>query len=167
MPRGWKWGKKRKSGYRSGAEEKIAEYLTEKHIGFEYESLTLQYSKKIRQGMCTDCSSTEVVQQLKYTPDFILTNGNVIEYKGRLTSKDRSKLIAVKKANPDVNLKLLFGSNNKLQKNKEKRYADWAIDNGFDYEIGLYPPERWLQLGSTGWAGTGPSQSTELSSNES
>jgi Phage endonuclease I len=146
MPRNWSWGKKRKSGYRSGAEEKLAEFLTAQGIGFEYETLKLQYEKAVRSGLCKNCNGKKVVKVATYTPDFVLGNsGLIIEYKGRLTATDRSKLIAVRKSNPEIKLVLLFGSDNKLQKNSEKRYSTWATENGFDFGIGT-PPRRWLKV---------------------
>lgn len=143
MPRGWSWRKKRKSGYRSGAEELLAESLTKSGVGFKYESLKLEYEKLIRKGKCKDCDGKKVVKIATYTPDFILDNGIIIEYKGRLTAQDRTKLVAVRKSNPTVHIKLLFGSDNKLAKNNNKRYSQWATENGFDYAIGS-PPRRWL-----------------------
>lgn len=145
MPRGWSWGKKRDSGYRSKAEEEVAKWLMDHEIAFQYESLKLEYYKTVRGGICLKCGEKSAVKQKRsYTPDFVLDNGILIEYKGRLTSQDRNKLIAVKESNPDVNLKLLFGSNNKLNKGTTKRYADWAAEHGFDYHIGKQPPKRWL-----------------------
>ena len=144
MPRGWKYGKKRDSGYRSAAEEKVADHLTALSVGFSYESLKLNYEKPVRKGKCKDCDGKKVVKVATYTPDFVLDNGRIIEYKGRLTATDRSKLIAVRNSNPDTKIHLLFGSDNKLQKNSEKRYSDWATANGFDYAIGN-PPKRWLR----------------------
>lgn len=148
MPRNWSWGKKRKSGYRSGAEESVAETLTTSGIGFGYETIKLEYEKSIRRGKCKDCNGKKVVKLATYTPDFILDNGKIIEYKGRLTTADRSKLIAVQKANPDIRIYLLFGADNKLAKNNNKRYSQWATEHGFDYAIGT-PPRLWLRkLGS-------------------
>ncbi len=144
MPRGWSYGKKRKSGYRSGAEESLAESLTASGVGFSYESLKLEYEKPVRKGKCKDCDGKKVVKIATYTPDFILDNGIIIEYKGRLTQADRSKLIAVARSNPELRIRLLFGSDNKLAKNSEKRYSTWATENGFDYAIGT-PPRRWLR----------------------
>lgn len=143
MPRNWSWGHKRKSGYRSGAEEKLAEYLTKLGVKFEYETLKLEYLKPIRNGLCDTCGKSKVKQKHIYTPDFILSNGVIIEYKGRFTATDRSKLLAVKRSNPDRKVYLVFGSDNKLQKNNEKRYSDWCTANGFDYAVGA-PPARWL-----------------------
>lgn len=144
MPRNWKWGQKRKSGYRSGAEEKLAESLLASNVGFTYESLKLKYEKPVRGGICKNCDGKKVVKVATYTPDFILDNGRIIEYKGRLAAADRSKLIAVRNSNPDTKIHLLFGSDNKLQKNSEKRYSTWATEHGFDYAIGS-PPKRWLR----------------------
>src|SRR6185437_8036165 len=152
MPRNWAWGKKRQSGYRSGEEERIAEWLTKQEIPFSYETVKLTYEKPVRKGVCKKCEATSCVQRLVYTPDFCLENGTLIEFKGRLTSKDRTKLIAVKKANPDIRLVILFGSDNKLAKNNAKRYSQWAVEHGFDFGIRV-PAKRWLRnTSSTGVA---------------
>ena len=144
MPHNWKWGKKRESGYRSAAEERLAENLTNSGIGFEYEKLILTYEKKVPRGLCKNCGQKQVVKLATYKPDFVLDNGVIIEYKGRLTSQDRTKLVAVAKSNPDRRIRLLFGSDNKLTKNNEKRYSQWAAEHGFDYAIGT-PPRRWIR----------------------
>lgn len=144
MPRNWSYGKKRKSGYRSGAEEKLAEYLTGLGVGFTYESEKWKYEKPQRGAKCKTCEGNKIVKIAIYTPDFHITESGVtIEYKGRLTAKDRSKYIAVQKSNPEKTLVFLFGSNNKLNKNSEKRYSDWATENEFDFAISI-PPGRWL-----------------------
>jgi hypothetical protein len=144
LPRNWKWGKKRESGYRSTAEELLADSLKQSGMGFKYESLKLEYEKPVRRGKCSECNGKKVVKVATYTPDFILDNGIIIEYKGRFTPSDRTKLIAVVRSNPDVKIRLLFGSDNKLSKNNEKRYSTWATEHGFDYAIGT-PPKRWLR----------------------
>lgn len=144
MPRNWQWGKKRDSGYRSKKEEELAEWLTNHGVEFQYESVKFSYTKNVRKGECSQCGSQKVVVRSTYTPDFLLSNGIIIEYKGRLTTSDRTKLLAVSKSNPGIKLKLLFGADNKLAKNNNKRYSQWATENGFDYAIGT-PPRRWLR----------------------
>lgn len=146
MPRNWSWGKKRESGYRSTAEEHLAEALTASGVGFAYESLKLEYEKPVRKGLCKSCGAKgkNVISVHTYTPDFVLENGIIIEYKGRLTSTDRTKLLAVVRSNPDRKIRLLFGSDNKLAKNNNKRYSEWCAEHGFDYAIGI-PPRRWLR----------------------
>jgi hypothetical protein len=143
MPRNWKWHRKNHNGYRSGLEEKVAAYLEAKGIKFQYESLVLTYAKGVRKGLCEQCGSRKVVKIATYTPDFVLDNGIIIEVKGRLTSTDRTKLLAVMRSNPERKLRLYFGSDNKLQKTSDKRYSDWAKQHKFDFAIGTIP-RRWL-----------------------
>lgn len=84
----------------------------------------------------------------KYIPDFSITfkDGRVmyIEAKGWLRSEDRSKMIAVKKANPDLDIRMLFQNDNKLNKNSKSRYSDWALKNGFPFAF-KHVPQEWLQ----------------------
>ena len=126
-------------------EEKVAAYLEAKGIKFQYESLILSYAKTVRKGRCEQCGSSKVVKIATYKPDFILDNGIIIEVKGRLTSTDRTKLLAVMRSNPERKLRLYFGSDNKLQKNSEKRYSDWCRQHSIDFSIGTVPT-RWLRL---------------------
>jgi len=145
MPRGWTWGKHRKSGYRSGLEEKVAASLEAKGIKFEYESIRITYEKPVRKGLCPACGSKSTVQVSSYTPDFVLDNGILLEVKGRLTSKDRSKLILVRKSLGDRGkyLVLYLAEDNRLTKGSEKRYSNWCQEKGFDFSIGAIP-RRWL-----------------------
>lgn len=152
MPRNWSWGKKRKSGYRSGAEEKLADWFTERGIGFKYESETLKYEKPVRGALCKNCDNKKIIKMATYTPDFILDNGVIIEYKGRLTASDRAKYLAVQRSNPERPLHFVFGSDNKLSKSSTTRYSDWAESNGFDFSIGSPKPE-WLVPGVRGAEG--------------
>ena len=159
MPRNWAWGKHRKSGYRSGLEEKFAASLEEKGIPFKYESERLIYSKPVRKGKCTECGATKVVKLATYTPDFVLDNGTMVECKGRLTATDRSKLLAVRASNPTLKLVLYFSIDNKLQKNGTKRYSDWAAEHDFDFSIGTLP-RRWLRGCSSGRVDNGGNKSS-------
>jgi hypothetical protein len=113
--------------YRSKFEVGIAADLEARGVPFEYEKLRLKYTT-----------------EHTYKPDF--TAGTVvIEAKGYFTSEDRSKLLAVKKANPDLDLRLLFQrASNKLFKESETTYADWADKHGFPWAEGRVPDE-WLK----------------------
>jgi hypothetical protein len=144
VPRNWSWGHKRKSGFRSGLEEKVAQTLTDKEVKWEYEVDILEYKKKVNKGLCGSCGERVLVfRRATYKPDFKLDNGIYIEVKGRLTASDRTKLLAVRESNPGLRLVLYFGSDNKLQKNSEKRYSDWAQQHKFDFSIDTLP-RRWL-----------------------
>lgn len=74
---------------RSKLEEKVAQLLNELGVSFEYESTKVPY-----------------ILQCNYTPDFLLPNGVYLETKGHLTPEDRRKMVAVKKANPDLDIKI-------------------------------------------------------------
>ena len=66
----------RKRGYRSGLEVRLSEYLTELKQAYLYEKIKIEW---------------EDLTYRTYTPDFVLTNGIIIESKGLFTSDDRRK----------------------------------------------------------------------------
>ena len=134
-----------KPTYRSGFELGISRNLDKRGIPYEYETLVLSYKRKVRSAHCGKCESKEVYSNHHYTPDFILNSGTlIIEAKGKLDSACRSKMIEVKRANPDLDIRFLFMSDNKLNKNKPARYSDWCEKQGFLYAF-LYVPEDWLR----------------------
>lgn len=77
--------------------------------------------------------------QRKYIPDFVVTTNNgrrvYIEVKGYLRREDEEKLLAVKRQNPDIDLRIVFAKDNKLV-GRKSRYSDWANKHGFKYSIG-------------------------------
>lgn len=117
----------KKAGYRSGFEHQVAKDLTAKGVVFDYEKGYYEY---------------EVRETRKYTPDFFF-DSFVVECKGRLTAADRKKLLLVKKAHPDLDIRLLFQYDNKITRTSKMRYSDWATKHGFSYAIGSIP-KRWL-----------------------
>lgn len=77
-----------------------------------------------------------------YIPDFIIDTplGKIyIECKGYLRPEDRVKLIAVKKLNPHLDLRILFYAEN-------KRNIRWANRNGFRFAIYVIPDDWYLGL---------------------
>lgn len=129
---------------RSGLERTIKDQLDKSGIGYEYEPEKIDYRTRVVSGICGKCGHFIVYQKRRYTPDFVLANGIRLEVKGRLTSKDRSKLLAVLEQNPKLDLRLVFGANNKLTKNKPKRYANWASENNILFCI-KEVPQSWLK----------------------
>ena len=83
--------KKKTSKFRSQLEERIANLLQELGVSYEYESTRVPYT----------------IQHF-YNPDFILPNYVHLEAKGYWTSQDRRKILAVKKENPDLDLRMVF-----------------------------------------------------------
>jgi Phage endonuclease I len=120
-----------KYGFRSGLEERIAEELTSKGVGFSFEELVIPYVKPEKPA--------------KYTPDFVLENGIIIESKGRFLTEDRQKHLLVQKQWPALDIRFVFSnSKTKISKRSKTTYADWCEKNGFQYadkEI----PDAWLK----------------------
>lgn len=85
------------------------------------------------------------VLNLNYLPDFILPNGIHVETKGKLTTEDRRKMIAVKAANPNIEIRFVFQrAKNALRKGAKTTYAEWADRYGFKWAEG-HIPEEWFK----------------------
>jgi hypothetical protein len=119
---------KLQNGYRSGLESQIADQLKASGVSFEYETKRISYQR-----------------QSKYIPDFVLSNGIIIEAKGRLTQEDRSKMRLVKQQNPELDIRFVFSrASAKLSKTSKTTYADWCEKYGFPYAEKQVPKE-WLE----------------------
>lgn len=114
-------------GFRSDFERQVAEWLDGWETYWEYEPYSIEY----------------VVKPKKYTPDFVLPNGVIIEAKGRFTGADRVKHLLLKKQHPELDIRLVFQYDNKLSKNSKVRYSDWCEANGFQYAI-REVPKSWV-----------------------
>jgi hypothetical protein len=112
--------KKKKT--RNRFEAKIERQLKRSRIVFKYETERIPY-----------------ILARHYVPDFILTTptGKVyIECKGYLRPEDKCKLIAVKKYNPHLDIRIVFYES-------RKKYIAWAERAGFRWSIGIVPKD-WL-----------------------
>lgn len=119
-----------KHGYRSGLEIKIKEYLRERNVPIKYEKVKIEW---------------EDLMYRTYTPDFLLPNGIIIEVKGRFTSEDRRKHLAVKKQHPYLDIRFVFeNSKRKLSKGAKTTYGLWCEKHGFQYYDRIIP-EEWLK----------------------
>ena len=75
-----------------------------------------------------------------YIPDFIIytqTGKVYIEAKGYFRPEARAKMVAVKKLNPHLDIRIVFYAS-------KKKDIRWAIRHGFRYAIGTIPGE-WLE----------------------
>ncbi|TXH41969.1 MAG: hypothetical protein E6Q97_36580 [Desulfurellales bacterium] len=131
--------------YRSKAEERFANALAEKGIRFEYEPEKWDYAKKLVNSFCGECDHPKVYQRKKYTPDFYFPDyGFYIELKGRLTSRDRTKYIAVKRSNPRKDLRFVCLADNKISKSSATRYSDWLREQAMVFHVGKDIPDHWF-----------------------
>ena len=119
-----------KHGWRSGLEDKVGAFLDKVSVPFEYEETVLPY---------------EVPSRLaKYTPDFVLENGIIIETKGRWVTADRQKMALIKEQHPDLDIRMVFSrSSTRISKTSKTTYGDWCRKHGFPFADKL-PPLEWL-----------------------
>ena len=113
---------------RSGLEEQVAELLDKLKIDYAYEPEWFPY-----------------VIEHKYVPDFRI--GDIyLETKGYFKPEDRRKMLAVKKANPNLDIRLIFQApNNKISKKSKTTYAKWATKHGFPWCAYYAIPTGWLR----------------------
>lgn len=118
-----------KAGYRSGLEQDNAKHLKAHKVDYEYELLKIGFVPKPR----------------KYTPDFVLSNGIIIETKGRFMPSDRTKHLLIKEQHPEYDLRFVFSnSTTRLSKKSKSTYGDWCDKHGFQYADLLIPAE-WMR----------------------
>jgi len=107
------------AGYRSGLEEATAEHLKSIGVEFTYEEEKIKWLDS---------------KERSYTPDFILSNGIVVESKGRFVSADRRKHKEIKNQYPDLDLRFVFSNSRaKLYKGAKSNYGEWCDKHGFLY----------------------------------
>jgi len=106
-----------KHGYRCGFEHKVADQLKESKTKFEYETTVINYIKPETQH--------------KYTVDFTLPNGILVETKGRWVLEDRKKHLLIKKQYPKLDIRIVFQNpNGKIRKGSKTTYADFCEKHG-------------------------------------
>ncbi len=119
---------KRGSKFRSKLEEKVATLLKELGVSYEYESTQIPY-----------------VIQHNYTPDFLLPNHVYLETKGYWDAADRRKVLAVKRDNPLIDLRMVFQSPyNTISKKSKTTYAQWCDRHDIPWTAYHEIPLEWL-----------------------
>lgn len=118
-------------GFRSGLEDAIAEQLKEAGIPVDYENHRIDYVVPERVA--------------RYTPDFVLPNGIVVESKGQFVPKDRQKHLLIKSQHPELDLRFVFTRpNQRISKQSKTTYAMWCEKHGFQFAKGEIP-KAWLK----------------------
>ena len=114
--------------FRSKLEERVATLLEQLGISYLYESEKLSYTI-----------------EHNYTPDFILPNYKYLETKGYWAASDRRKILAVKRDNPDIDLRMVFQSPyNTISKKSKTTYAQWCDRHDIPWTSYKDIPIEWL-----------------------
>ena len=117
-------------GFRSGLEKSNADHLTKHGIPVVFEQVILKY--------------VVPEQTRRYTPDFELPNGVIVETKGRFLAVDRAKHLYVHLCHPTLDIRFVFSNpNTRLTPSKpnSKTYAEWCEMHGFTWAKKLIPIE--------------------------
>lgn len=134
------------SRYRSRFEQRVAEALEKHKVAYEYESFKIEYEVPSRSA--------------KYTPDFRLPNGIIVEAKGLWDAADRAKHLWIKAQHPNLDIRFVFQNpRNKLYRGSPTTYAMWCEKWGFKYadkEIPIHWIKERPQDGRTTSDASGP-----------
>lgn len=119
-----------KRTYRSGLEDQVAAFLSDKQKEIRYEQLKIEWAD---------------FRYRTYTPDFVLDNGIIVETKGKFDVDDRHKHLEIKKQHPELDIRFVFSNSNaKLYKGSKTTYAEWCEKNGFLWAHRVVPL-TWLK----------------------
>ncbi|WP_422048089.1 hypothetical protein [Shimia sp.] len=109
----------------------MAQQITKLGRSFRYEEEVIPYLKPAKPS--------------RYTPDFILDNGIIVETKGRFETADRQKQRLIKEQHPDLDIRFVFSnSKQKISKRSKTTYADWCEKYGFKY-ADKFIPKDWFE----------------------
>lgn len=133
----------KKDGFDSGFEAATAKYLRMLGVGFKHHPCKIPY--------------TRPQESKKYTPDFMLENGILIETKGEFLPKDRKKHLLIQAQHPDLDIRFVFTNPyQKLTDTGKQTYADWCNKHGFKWAHGTIP-NTWMKEDDTKRASPEPS----------
>ena len=114
--------------FRSQLEKRVATLLTTLGVSYKYESEKLNYTI-----------------EHTYTPDFVLPNYTYLEAKGYWSPADRRKILNVLKANPEIDLRMVFQSPyNTISKKSKTTYAQWCDKHNIPWTSYQNIPLEWL-----------------------
>lgn len=125
--------KTKTSIYKSPLEDGIAAQLKKEGVSFRYEGRRIAYKP---------------LSPLWYVPDFheFPKAGQVVlEGKGWFrTSKERTRLIAVRKCNPGLDIRFVFqNANKRISKTSKTTYGEWCDKHGFKWCEKVIP-KTWI-----------------------
>ena len=112
--------------FRSDLEGLVADQLEKQRVEFTFEPSRIKY---------------EVTK--KYTPDFLLPNGILIEVKGWFKSEDQRKHKLIKEQHPEIDIRFVFGKlKNKVQGGRFT-CQEWCEKYDFQFAESIVP-NSWI-----------------------
>lgn len=147
------WNKKRRTKHRTF--KPVPKLDSEgKQVFLKSEAELVIYKQLGKTKMCIRYEPISIHYTLatkKYTPDFILPNGIIIESKGYFESTDRVKHLRIQKLHPELDVRFVFTKpHTKLSGKSKTTYASWAEKHGFKWAQGPEIPIEWLKEKSNG-----------------
>lgn len=130
---------------KSNLEKLIGEQLLQRSSGFIYEKESYKWKEKLPRAICGECETKgKCFVERSYKPDFFLSNGIILEVKGRFTSKDRKIAAAMKEQHPELDIRMVFSKNNWITRQHKTNYGQWCDSKGILWTVNDIP-EEWLR----------------------
>lgn len=115
------------NGFRSGLEKRVADDLDARGTPYQYEKVKISYTVPERNA--------------RYTPDFVLGNGIIVETKGVFDTEDRAKHLLIKNQYPHLDIRFVFSRGSQpIYKGSKTTHASWSEQHGFQWAEKLIPP---------------------------
>jgi len=118
--------------YRSKLEGKVAEALYSFGVSASYEGYKLIWQ---------DWANGN---EYRYVPDFVLSDGTIIEAKGRYRFDHMERHESLLRTFPAIRLCIAFQCNNWISSDWDERYSDWCEDRGIEWTLGAEIPTNWF-----------------------
>jgi Phage endonuclease I len=117
-PRSSRTTSKKPPRLKSKFEKRFYDELTKRGLEFAYEAESLPY-----------------ILELSYKPDWKVDDTLFLETKGKFDYTERRKLLAVQKANPGKEVRMVFMRNQKLGKGSKMTYGEWCDKHGIRWSV--------------------------------
>lgn len=124
-------GIKKVGAYRSGLEAANMKLLEDHGIKAQYEMWRIPYVIPASNHL--------------YTPDAILPNGIIVEFKGLWETDDRKKHLIIREMYPELDIRMVFSSSKtKLYKGSPTSYGQWCTKNNIVFADKIIPAS-WVK----------------------
>lgn len=123
----------RVGAFRSGLEDRNAAAMDKLGVAYDFEMFHIKYVVPSRDA--------------KYTPDFVLRNGIIVETKGIWEVDDRKKHLLIREQYPELDIRLVFSnSKSKIYKGSPTSYADFCTKHGIQFADKLIPRDWFKEM---------------------